>query len=109
MTEDELTHAEKVTLISNMDAREQDDYDEEFYKLLRSQTSPDLIEIDARIRRAITKFIGDCAERWGNDPYTTEENRYVTFRTALTIGLLIGYELGRKLQRPLTLKETEPK
>jgi len=109
MAEDELTHSEKVTLIANIDARQQDDYDEVFYELLMSQRTLGVLEVDDRIRRAITKFARNYSQHLINDIFEADVSLARVSEVSLTVGFLRGYELGRKLCRPLALKETEPK
>jgi len=104
MTEDKLTQEEKVTLPAIKDMADLDDYDEEFYKLLKTQSYPSVPEVDDQIRRAIFKFISSYSQTMVEVRRTGEVRQDETVTTALTVCLLKGYELGRKLRWPLTKK-----
>jgi hypothetical protein len=104
MTEDKLTQEEKVTLLAIKDMADLDNYDEEFYKLVKAQSYPSVPEVDDRIRRAIFKFISSYSQTIAEVRRTGGVTQDEAIATALTVCLLKGYELGRKLRRPLTKK-----
>ncbi|MBA7468302.1 hypothetical protein ES707_03545 [subsurface metagenome] len=104
MANDELNPFEKIGLQMAKDLTNPDHYDEEFYKLLSTQRIPRVLEIDDQIRTAIVKFIKETWEslHWKFDQ--PEILNLAAVMTAMTQALITGYELGRKLRRPLTTK-----
>ena len=104
MANDELNPFEKSGLLAVKDLTNPDHYDEEFYKLLSTQKFPGVLELDDQIRPAIMKFI---KEAWESLHWKFEQSGAISpaaVLTAMTEALLTGYELGRKLRRPLTAK-----
>ncbi len=104
MAKDELNHSEKAGLLAVKDLANPDHYDKEFYKLLSTQTFPGVLEIDDQIRPAIVKFIHKERESLHLESEQPQIISPGTVETAMTMALLRGYELGRKLRRPLTAK-----
>lgn len=105
----ELTNSEKVTLVATLDAHNREDLDHEFFLELLSCNIPSPDEMDDRIRRAIQKFIDILTASMKKDSPPLEETTVIVIKAGLTQSLLVGYELGRKLRRPLTANETTPK
>jgi len=104
MANDELNPFEKSGLLAVKDHTNPGHYDEEFYKLLRIQPFPGLLELDDQIRPAIMKFI---LMKWESLHSKLDQSGTISqaaVMTAMTEALLTGYELGRKLHRPLTTK-----
>ncbi|GAI92952.1 unnamed protein product [marine sediment metagenome] len=104
MANDELNPLEKSGLLAVKDLTNPDHYDKKFYKLLSTQRFPGPLEIDDQIRPAIAKFI---EEAWESLHSTFDQPEVISkevVATAMTGALLTGYELGRKLRRPLTAK-----
>lgn len=104
MTEEELTHFEKAGLLAIKDHFNPDGYDVGFYILLQTTRIPDILIMDGAIRQALSKFI---PEYWDNLQSTMSlvgADRDSIIQAAMTCSLLKGYELGRKLRQPLTLK-----
>lgn len=109
MSEEELTLEDKAMLLASMDKRKRSDYDREIYQRLKAQNLISPEEIDGKIRRAIVRFV---KEEWallygiGKDNGLDIDS---IVGGALTDFLLIGYEVGRKLKRPLTAKPGAPR
>lgn len=102
MANGDLTKLEMAGLTAFKDSRQSDDYDTEFYQLLLAIAPPDILEMDERIRRAITKYIKEAWEEHLVGCFAEGLDEGCTGRAAMNISFLIGYELGRELQRPLT-------
>ena len=104
MAEEELTRFEKAGLRAFKDSRKRGEYDKQFYELLWATEIPQMLELDEQIRRAITKFITEAWDRHLEIGRTQNIDEDSNAQSAMTIALLKGYELGRKLRRPLTAK-----
>jgi hypothetical protein len=109
MAKHELTQSEKVTLVATLDAHNREYFDQEFFQELMSCDIPRPDEMDDRIRRATQKFIDILTASMKKGSPPLEETTVVVIKAGLMQSLLVGYELGRKLQRPLTANETMPK
>lgn len=108
MAEAELTQWEKGRLIGAIDARNLTDYDEEFYQLLKRQVGPTAEDIDNRIHRAMLKFTHEATRKILNAYDSEQIGIFPAIHATLLTGLIIGYEVGRKLKRPLTANPRNP-
>jgi len=104
MAKEELTRFEKAGLLAIKDFLSRDNYDKGFYELLCTTKIPSLLELDDAIRPAIVRFIVKFWEQEREGALPAGCNNEDQIKGALTLTLLIGYELGRKLRRPLTAK-----
>ena len=102
MAEDKLTGAEKAALLAHVDLLNPDDYDKEFYEALKSVEFPGPDNVDDRLRRAIKKFVAEDFTETIGRLLATGEPPIPAIMAIITSCLLRGYELGRKLHRPLT-------
>jgi len=109
MSGHELTQFEKVKLLATLDAHNYEDFDKEFFQELEGCDIPLPDEVDARIRRAIFKFTDVLVAYIKKDCLPLEETTVEVIEGVLIQSLLVGYEMGRKLRRPLTANETMPK
>jgi len=109
MFEHELTQSEKVKLVATLDRHNSEDFDQEFFQELMSCDIPLPDELDDRIRRAIKKFTDILVASTKKDSLPLEGIPWGVIGGVLIQSLLVGYELGRKLRRPLTANESEPK
>lgn len=108
MNDNNLTNVEKTRLVSTMDCRQITDYDEILYNLLSWTKPPFPHEIDDGSRRAISKYV---METWPILKALGEQEGNgidATAMGAMTDTLLIGYELGRMLSKPLILGPEKP-
>lgn len=109
MVEGNLSDREKAGLLGFDDSRKMDDYDMEFYELLWATKPPKPMEMDDRIRRAIVRFVTNAWDQHLQACSAQSLDEDTTGRSAMNIAFLKGYELGRKLQRPLDSNQEEPK
>jgi len=105
----DLTEEEKAQLIGIVDGRNWRDYDKEFYRQLISQEVPDHKDLDDGIRRALLLYVSKMVESILQDESLDHSDLPNVMRTALLIGLIQGYELGRKRRSPLIIKSSKPK
>lgn len=103
MAEDELTGSEKAALLAHVDLLNPDDYDKEFYEALKSIKFPGPDNVDDRLRRAIKKFVTEDFTETIGGLLAIEDRPIPAILAIITSCLLRGYELGRKLHRPLTV------
>jgi len=108
MAGEDLTRFEKAALLAFKDSRKRGDYDVKFYELLWATEAPQALELDEQIRRAITQFVTEAWNRHLEVSRAQNLDGDATAKSAMTIALLKGYELGRKLQRPLTSNQAAP-
>ena len=76
------------------DSMNPESYDEEFYKTMLEVMPPDIGEVDARVRRAIVKFVS----------VATIETTKVS---SAVVGFLHGYQVAMKLKRDIEQKGSE--
>ncbi len=103
MNDNNLTNYEKTKLVVVGDHAQKTNYDEVLYELLSQTTPPLPHEIDDRSRRAITKYIMETWPILKNEGEQWEHTIDETAMGAMTQVLIIGYELGRELRKPLLL------
>ena len=104
MAEEELNQFEKASLLAVKDHFNPDGYDAEFYRLLQTTRTPDLLIMKEEIRRAITKFIPEYWDGLEAEMTLLVADKQCIIAAAMTCSLLKGYEMGRKLRQPLTSK-----
>lgn len=98
----ELNQFEKAGLLAIKDHYSQDGYDKEFYRLLQTTEGPHILIIEERIRQAITKFIPEYRDHLESMMSSMSIDKESIIQAVMTCSLLKGYELGRKLRRPLS-------
>jgi len=76
------------------DSMNPESYDEEFYKTMLEVMPLDIGEVDARVRRAIVKFVS----------VATIETTKVS---SAVVGFLHGYQVAMKLKRDIEQKGSE--
>ena len=108
MNDNDLTNYEKLKLVAAGDHAQKTDYDEMLYELLSQAKPPFPHEIDDRSRRAITKYIMETWPSLKNEGEMWEHTVDETAMGAMTQVLIIGYELGRMLRKPLLLEADKP-
>lgn len=105
MTDHKLTPEDKAELLGIMDADKHDEYDEEFFRLLKLQSPLDAEDIDDRIRRAILKYTSEFADRLLKTRPPEDLDLHDSIVTSLWVGLMVGYELGRKWPTAIQKRE----
>ena len=108
MVDNTLTHRDKARLLASTDMRTDSGRDEALYQALKRMPEPQPEELDGRTRRAITAFV---METWaGLALVAAKNNQDPASMTmgAMTEMLITGYELGRKLQKPLAAPANNP-
>jgi len=101
MTDNLLTPKDKARVLASIDMRNTSDRDGDLYQLLKQMPEPQPEDLDGRTRRAITSFV---MERWAGLALVAAKNNLdpaMMTMGAMTEMLITGYELGRKLQKPL--------
>jgi len=104
MADNTLTHRDKARLVASTDVRSDQGRNEALYRALKAMPEPQPEELDGRTRRAITAFI---METWAGLAIVAAENNLDPASMtmgAMTEMLITGYDLGRKLQSPLSSK-----
>ena len=108
MSDNSLSNLEKARVISVMDHVQTDDFDGMLYALLTKAEPPYPHEVNDRTRRAISKYVMGAwphlKSQGDRDGCSIDE----IAMGAMTETLLIGYELGRQLQKPLTAAIVKP-
>jgi len=94
MMDEELTQREKLTLLGINDGKGKDDYDRQFYEMMKEIPPLGVEEVDDRVRRAILRYIADGKGESSKAPI----GGYVM------MGFVHGYMVGRKLKRDITRK-----
>ena len=84
----DLTDNEKANLLAHVDGKSLNDYDESFYKAMIMTDIPHSFELDSGVRRAILKFV--C-----------ESETNAAHSSAVMLGFVHGYVVGRKLRRDI--------
>ncbi|MDD4984457.1 MAG: hypothetical protein PHQ43_01510 [Dehalococcoidales bacterium] len=108
MADNTLTPKDKARVLASIDMRRTSDRDGELYQLLKQMPEPQPADLDGKTRRAITSFV---IERWaGLALVAAKNNQDPASMTmgAMTEMLITGYELGRKLQKPLAAPANNP-
>jgi len=108
MSENNLTPNEKAGLLAIKDKFSCNSLDAKFYKLLETLDVPDITDLNEGVRKAIAKFIPEYWDRLQRELLTTGFYDYTVIISAMTLALLKGYELGRRMQRPLTAGSDKP-
>lgn len=90
-------------LLATGDIKLKNDYDKDFYNELSRIKPPALESLDDRIRRAIIKYVETL---WHDFKGIATEDLHSDelLLAAMTESVLRGYELGRKLKRPIAGK-----
>lgn len=89
---EELTHSEKARLLAYLDARNRDDYDEDYYNDLRKIKLPHVADVDDRIRRALARY----THEWSASAKMLGE---MPIGSYFIEGWMHGYIAGRTLKR----------
>ena len=102
MAEQELTNDEKAALLVQVDFRNPDDYDKEFYEALKSIEFPGPDNLDGRTRRALLKFVNESFTETLGGLLATGALHIPAVKAIMMTCLVTGYELGRKLHQSLS-------
>ena len=104
MDDNKLSLFKKVKLLAVLDRMHPGDYDKELYSLLCEIVPPRPDQFGDRKRRAIVLFVNAYWENLQGILQSEGMDNDTIARAGLHIMLTLGYELGRKLRRPLTRK-----
>ncbi len=107
MVDNTLTHRDKARLVASIDVRSDQGKNEALYRALKSMPEPQPEELDGRTRRAITAFV---METWAGLAFVAAKNNQDPASMtmgAMTEMLITGYELGRQLQQPFTVLDSD--
>ena len=108
MVDNTLTDRDKARLLASTDIRSNSGRDEALYQSLKRISAPLPQQMDGQTRRAITAFV---MESW--DSFKIIATKFNLDHDSITMGamtemLTTGYELGRKLQKPLAAPANNP-
>ena len=104
MEKDKLTKEEKATLVAVMDRNKPDVYDLGFFQELSTLIRLKPEDIDDGKRRAINRYLKIHIDILKKRLPPTNPMIEAPIMGMLAIMFVNGYELGRKLQTPLTRK-----
>ena len=102
MKKEELTLIEKTTLVGVMDRKNRDSIDQEFYDELASIKPIAPHEMDDGKRRAMGRYMNIALEHLKKELPPTNPMIEGAILSSLATTFIDAYELGRKLQTPLT-------
>lgn len=97
---DELSPQERGLLLANIDRQQKDDFDEDFYILLKESGQPGIEDIESRKRRALTKYLNEIAEALCTPPPEIDPSIRTNcmIMGAFINGFLDGYRMGQKTE-----------
>ncbi len=108
MSDNNLTSLDKTALLASMDYQQATTYDAAFYSLLVQAEPPFPHEIDDAIRRAVAKYMQKSWPFLKSLGQQDECDIDATAMGAMTEMFFIGYELGRRMRKPLTAGVNKP-
>lgn len=101
MANEQLTDKEKAILIGSVDAKSRNDFNEEFYNLMKNTLPPAPDQIDDRIRRSISRFYRKAETDEETALLLSHDNPNSVLQGRLTVAWLHGYMVARKWRKPI--------
>ena len=101
MNNNNLTPNEKAAMLAIKDYFSSNSLDAEFYKSLETTKVPDIFDINEGIRKSIVKFIPEYYDMLQEALLPMGFDGDIKIIALMTSSLLLGYELGRTLRKPL--------
>jgi len=90
-----LTPLEQGRLLAELDYRNREDYDRDYYNKLQKIQEPRVADLDDRVRRAISRYITDVAKDVADAFSSDEEYPPGAY---LLEGWILGYVAGRNIK-----------